>query len=243
MPAPQNDPIEFLTGRLSGSAYPKGVAPLGGSGKFTPEGTVQPFRGNTFVCPIVQPSAGYDQLLWTQEQIKRSKFAPFFSFLPGPSFHMTVFEGVSPGQAGTAEWPAGVPANAAVGDLDTLLAERVGHLAFPPFAIRATGLFCGFSITVAGRTAADAGNLRAARQSLRQATGISPPEFETYRFHVTLAYLLAWMTDDTARELVALSDHVFEAAFGADNAISLGPCSFCRFDTMHHFEPLLEVSE
>lgn len=238
MPAPENDPIAFLTGGLSGAPYPKGIAPLGGGGKFTPDGAVQPFRGNTFLCPVLRPSDGYERLLWAQERIKRSEFAPFFAFLPGPSFHMTVFEGATPGRAGTADWPSGVPADATAGAVDAAVAARVRDLALPELAVRGTGLFCGFSVTLAGQTAAADTALRSARVALREATGISPPGFESYRFHVTLAYLLAWMTEGAARDLVSLSDEVFQAAFGQDPKIPLGPCNFCRFETMHHFEPL-----
>ena len=50
------DPVEFLTGRHSGTDRPGGVSMPGDGGKFTPDGHALIWPGNTFICHINRKS-------------------------------------------------------------------------------------------------------------------------------------------------------------------------------------------
>lgn len=92
------DPIAFATGRLSGQMLPDGISLPARGGKFATDGSVQVWPGNTFVCHV-QTGASLDALRALQEEVKLSRFARLFAFLPPSSFHMTVFQGRSPRSA------------------------------------------------------------------------------------------------------------------------------------------------
>ena len=233
------DPLAFLTGALSDKPYPGGVGLPGTGAKFTTDGAVQIWPGNTFLCHVIRPSPAFTAMMELQERLKRSPFANFFVHLPAPSFHMTVFQGMSPGDQGTPNWPADVPEDAARDTVTEVLRARVDKVCLPPLSIKATGLFCGNSLTIAGRDAAEEAKMRGARETLRTATGMSPEGFENYGFHITLGYLLHWLSPATAAELVAYSDETFALYEDALQDIPLAPCAFCNFDTMHHFEELM----
>ena len=232
------DPIEFLTGRLSDRAYPAGIGLPGTGEKFTTDGTLETWRGNTFVSHVSRDSDAYQAIVELQERIKCSRFGPLITWLPAPSFHMTVFQGMSPGKQGTPDWPEGL---AETTPRDAVTAEflaRTRDIALPALDIKADDLFCGWSLTVSGSDAQAETILRNARITLRDATGMRPADFDSYVFHITLGYLIAWLSMPTARDLAAFSDETFAEFAPRLARIPLDPCALCNFETMHHFEPI-----
>ncbi len=232
------DPIAFLTGRLSDTPVPNSVLPIGPGAKFAPDGRVLPWPGNTFICHIAPESAQHRALSQIQTGLKASAFARYFSYLPASSFHMTLFQGISNG----TDWPAGIPPEATLDAATDQLIQRLDGITLPrDVTARAHGLYGGFGLTLSGASAADEAKLRDTRRALRDATGIQPENFDGYIFHITLSYLLRWLTDAQAAEVVTLSDALF-AEFGAPlREIRLGTPEFCRFENMHHFQPILHL--
>ena len=231
------DEIPYLTGRLTGTPLPRGISLLNGGGKFTPDGAIQYWPGNTFVCHLDRQSRAFEAIRELQENLKKSVFNRFFTFLPPPSFHMTVFQGIAPSTTPGNGWPEGVPEELSREEVTSILSARLEHLELPKaFRIKLDGLHCGYSITVSGANPREEGSLRAARAALRDATGITFPDFHDYVFHITLAYLIEWLSEMTARELTAFSAEIGARLADRVRVIDLGPLEFCNFDTMHHFE-------
>jgi hypothetical protein len=231
------DEIAYLTGRLSRAERPPGISLLNGGGKFTPDGAVQHWPGNTFIFHIDRKSAAFEAIRGLQEQLKKSAFNRFFTFLPPPSFHMTVYQGLSPGMSPGNGWPKDLPEGLSGDEATAALSGRVDGLGLPSsFRIKVDGLFCGYSLTVSGADVREESKLRKTRATLRDATGITFADFDDYVFHVTLAYLIDWMSETTARELLCFSTEIGSNFRDAIGEIELGPVEFCDFDTMHHFE-------
>ncbi|MBT8454955.1 MAG: DUF1868 domain-containing protein [Alphaproteobacteria bacterium] len=229
--------IEHLTGRLSDLPRPPGILLLNGGGKFTPDGAVQHWPGNTFICHVDRRSHAFEAMRELQENVKKSVFNRFFTFLPPPSFHMTVYQGLSPGMKPGSGWPEGIPEGLSPDDVNALLLERLDRLALSTsYRIKVDGLFAGYSLTVSGADEAEERALRQTRLSLRDATGITFEDFDSYVFHITMAYLIDWLSDGTARELVDFSSEISRRFLSEIGTIELGPVEFCTFDTMHHFE-------
>lgn len=228
------DPLSYLTGRLSTEPRPEGISLPGEGGKFATDGAVQHWPGNTFIRHVIPDSAAHDTLRALQEEVKMSRFAQFFTFLPPSSFHMTVFQGMSAGFA-----TRGRCRDAVCG----ALLSSIEGIAFPATTeARLAEVYGARSVSVTGAGDAAEASLRHARTVLRDATGINPPDFDSYVFHITLAYLVEWLTEPTARAVVELSAELTERYRAALSDIPLGPVEFCNYETMHHFEPLKQMT-
>lgn len=229
------DPLAHLTGALSDRPWPSGVALPGRGGKFTPDGAVQAFPGNTFICHITRGTPQWTALCEVMERVKTSPFARFFTFLPTASLHMTIFQGVT--QANPM--PEGLAAGASRDAASALLLDRCAGLDLPrSHRVVAQDLFAAHSLTMVGADAAEEASLRRMRVRLRDATGIVPEDFDSYVFHISLAYLTDWLTETAAREVVDFSAALSAELLPAIGPITLGAVEFCHFETMHHFEPI-----
>ena len=236
------DELALLTGRLSGRPYPPGISLLGGGGKFAPDGAVQHWPGNTFVCHVDRSSSAYEAIRALQEEVKKSPFNRFFTFLPPPSFHMTVYQGLSPGMTADTGWPRGIPMGQSRDEVSTALMQRLDGVSLPAsFKIKVDRLLAGYSLRVSGADDQEERALRQARVALRDATGITFADFDDYGFHITLGYLIDWLSEGTARELAAFSTELSTQMLAGIGPIDLGPVEFCNFDTMHHFEVVRTV--
>lgn len=235
------DAISALTGRRTQHPRPRSITLPGGGGKFSPDGQALPFPGNTILCHIDPRSRAHEALVTFQQQARSAHWAGNFSFLPPSSFHMTVFEGVCMNAAYRNDWPEGVPVEASRDEVSAILLDRLQGLRLPErHVIRPTGIRhkAGIGVIVEGADEAQDASLRATRVLLRDALGIYPADFAGYRFHITLAYMLHWLTDEVARQVSADLDRLLTAFRREIRQIELGPAEFCNFETMHAFTPL-----
>ena len=239
MPTFRPDPHDHLTGRVHpGLPLPPGISDPGKGGKFTPEGRLLIWPGNTMICHIDPESDAHAALVEIQQGLKAGPHAASFTFLPAESLHMTVFQGISGPFANRFDWPEGVDKGATRNEVTRVLKERLDGIALPQARrIRALEIFAGHSMTVDG-IGPDEQRLRDTRATLRDVTGIAPAGHETYTFHITLAYLLHWLEERAAREVIALSEALFAEYGPRLQDIRLGPIELCNFEHMHHFEPL-----
>ncbi|WP_232823004.1 DUF1868 domain-containing protein [Oceanibium sediminis] len=234
------DPVETLTGRSAGTALPKAISPEGGGGKFDLDGKVRHWPGNTVLCHLDRTSPAHALLAELQDKVRRSAFGGLFTYLPADSFHMTVFQGWSPFLPDENAWPEGVPRDATRDGTTDVLRRKFDGLTLPQrFRIRPDGLFGLHSLTVCGADDEEERRLRDARIAMRDASGLVPRDFDSYVFHVSLAYQLRWVDDAMAREMVAFSDELGSAFAAEVPEIEIGPCELCDFENMHHFEPVL----
>ncbi len=225
---------DYLTGAGQQAARPGAVGQ-----KFDPAGRVLPFAGNTFLCHIAPASEAHAALTEASLALQQGPFAQAFSFLPPSSFHMTVFEGVCDAHLDGDRWPAGMATDTPLDKVTDAFGAAAARLALPQSqTIQPTGIFAGFSVAVSGADAGAEASLRQTRQALRDATGIRRADFDSYDFHITLGYLLRWLTPDQAEAVLDLSQVVFARLLARAPVITLGPVEFCRFDDMHAF-PLI----
>ena len=231
--------IHYLTGRLSDAPLPPWVSLEGHGGKFTTDGRLQTWPGNTFICHVDRNSHAFAAIGALQAELKASAFQKLFTFLPPASFHMTVFQGISPTPKPGTGWPLGLPRDLSRDEVTDALLARIDGIALPQRRrMRVVGLFGGFSLTMAGATEEEEKSLRQTRIALRGATGIDFADFDDYVFHITLAYLLKWVPEATAHGIAALGAELAERHKDEIGLIDLGPVEFCNFDNMHHFEPI-----
>jgi hypothetical protein len=94
-------------------------------------------------------------------------------------------------------------------------------------------------LTLAGATPEDEKIARKIREQLTLPFGYRSPTHDGYRFHITLAYVKAWLPAGAAEaylpELARLTER-----FAAQVAVlELAPPAFCTFEDMNWFEPVL----
>lgn len=229
--------LAYLTGAATGGPAPSAVGQ-----KFTAAGEVLPYAGNTFLCHIPQGPA-HEALTATAARLRAGAPAGAYAYLPPPSYHMTVFEGVTDRDRTGGRWPEGLEPALPVETVTRTFLPRLGGLDLPgAVRIRPTGIFAGTTVQVTGATEADETALRDARQALRGATGIQRADFATYRFHITLAYLLRWLTPDEAQAMADLSATLAAELAARLPEIALGGIEFCSFADMHAFPLIARLS-
>ncbi|WP_319532309.1 DUF1868 domain-containing protein [uncultured Cohaesibacter sp.] len=240
MPEPKRSGIvSLLTGEKIGGDYPPAISEPGQGGKFTSDGSLLSFPGNTFVCHVDRQSPFFEALCTMQGRLKTMPYADHFSFLPKASFHMTVFCGVSGEPLGQDGWPDDLPEST---DLPSVtngfikaLEQEKGEAGFK---VKATGLVLPATIEMAGADAAEETKLRAIRALLEKVTGIRRGDVESYGFHVSMAYPIRWLTPEQAEQVMQEAEAQFEELLGNFGPIDLGPVEFCLFDTMHRYDTI-----
>jgi hypothetical protein len=237
MTAPDRDTLarHVLTGTHAGGDAPRAVGQ-----KFSADGQVLPFPGNTLICHIPQ-GAAFDALVVAQNRLRALPDGEAFAWLPPSSFHMTVFEGVVTAERTPADWPQGVPPGMPLAEVTELFLSRLHGVALPRFAIRPMAIFGGFSVSVLGATDADTASLWHARRTLQDVTDIVRPDFAAYQFHITLGYPLRWLDNAAAQRTVRAATEIAADLAVAMGVLQLGPVEFCTFADMHRFDPLLEL--
>nr|WP_320145019.1 DUF1868 domain-containing protein [uncultured Cohaesibacter sp.] len=240
MPEPKRGKIlSLLTGKDIGGAHPPAITAPDKGGKFTPDGTVLPFPGNTFICHINQNTAFFEALCTMQDHLRASRYADWFSFLPKASFHMTVFCGVCGDPLGQDGWPEGLPAGSDLATttrhfIDTLEQKR-GEAGFK---VKPTGLVLPATIEMEGLNPVEEGKLRQTRALLEDVTGIRRGDIDSYGFHVSMAYPIRWLTTQQADSVMKEAEALFEALLRDIGPVDLGPVELCLFETMHRYETI-----
>lgn len=232
--------LDHLTGTASGTARPPAITPPGKGGKFDLDGAVLDFPGNTFICHLNPNSDFYAAVVSMQDGLKAEPLAAScLAFLPRPSFHMTVFCGVSGSPLGDDGWPQDIESGADLKTVTAIFRDKLARFSAPEqFRVRAAGLNEPGSLFMLPNEAEDITKLRDLRGQLQELTQLYRPDFPTYRFHVSLAYLRHWLPLEQAKHLLATSERLFFDHFGDIGPVELGPVEFCEFRNMHHFEPV-----
>jgi len=229
--------LSYLSGRSLLSEFPKAITDPGQGGKFDKEGNVLQHPGNTFLCHIDQTSEFYQALCAFQDDLKAAQLANNYIFLPKPSFHMTVFCGVSGSPLGDDGWPTGMPNSATLDQVTQLFSKRLSNWSKPTeFIVRADGMSMPGTVRMVPATRRDAETLANLRYSLQEATGLYRVDIDSYEFHISLGYLERWYSEKASEEAMKTADRLFCKHLGNLSEQKLDPVEFCTFETMHHFE-------
>lgn len=221
--------------------YPSGVPE-----KFDPDGNVQHFPGNTIICPLREDTKNntelYNSLLLLHDKIKESPLAHLFVLLPPSSYHMTVFEGVTDKHREPGYWPSDLSRDDSLEKCTAHFTSKLrffnlsNDLAYRLSIVGFKALRSGISLHIEPHT--DSYQMRGLRDRLADLLKYRHPNHATYRFHLSLAYTLMWLTDDQKAEMMSLLMDHFQ---GMPKGFELGPPEFCQFEDMFAFEPILSL--
>jgi hypothetical protein len=210
--------------------------------KFYEDGSVHPFAGNTVICFAAPTSHAYQQAEWVQSEFRKLPIASKFVLLPPSSFHMTVCELVNDVYRHPNKFPVNLPLDTPLEEVDQFFIERIPSLPTPSnFRMRCTGVEGGgLSIRLAPADNETHEAIWAYRRAVVDATGLHLPDFDTYRFHMTLAYQIIELEPEEAlietQFLETMSAHLREN-FGI---FDTGAPVLTFFDDMFAFVPMAE---
>lgn len=226
--------------------YPEGV-PV----KWSPDGVVQRYPGNTTIChipldsPLISGLRAIYNALGSHPTLSR-----FFRLVPPETWHMTVLDGVREIECEGDMWPedlAKKPLDEYTAEFSKTLGE-LGHqlqsegLA-PPYQMRVRGFdpaVVGVGLEIEGATDEEERRIRRLRDRLADAMGFRAPRHDTYIFHVTVAYLLRHVDGD---DRVALNQMFAELLPQVKMEFQLGPVEFCVFQDMCAYPRLFYLGE
>jgi hypothetical protein len=220
--------------------------PIGIPAKFSAEGLVQRFPGNTTLCRVPDDSPLLPGLRAVHAAISSH---PYFSkrihLLPPASWHMTVLDGVREKECEPGMWPPGKekqPLAECTNEFTQRLRQLGPELAeeglAPPYLMRVRGFdpaVVGIGLEIEGATAGEEKRMRRLRDRLADTFGFRAPNHETYGFHISIAYLLRHIDGEDREEL----NRVFAEHLPAvQREFELGPVEFCTFENMYTFPRL-----
>lgn len=206
--------------------------------RYDRDGRFLPEAGNTVVCHVRPGSPEQAALVAVRDRLRAMPEADHFAFTPVESLHVTLFQGVLETRRTVPHWPDDLPLDASVEAATAhLLAKLEGFAPPPVFRMRPIGLTPA-GVILEGATAADAAALAAWRDALADRFGYRHPDHDTYVFHVTFAYPIAWLPDDRLRAWRNVLDEALADLLAARPVLDFAPPAFCRFADMCFFEEL-----
>ncbi|HQZ98964.1 MAG TPA: DUF1868 domain-containing protein [Thermoflexales bacterium] len=211
--------------------------------KFYADGLPREFPGNTIICFAQPGSAAYALACGLMDDVRALPFAHKFALLPPSSLHMTTIELLCDQNRRPEKWSAQLPLDAPLEETDQFFLRTAPGVPAPAtFHMRYAGVRQrpGLSITLLPASDDDARALREYRDAIARATGVRFPDHDTYRFHISLAYLLMELEPDEELALAALfaeREPILREKFGV---FQTGQPQLVFFDDMFRFVPASE---
>lgn len=236
--------VSLLTGKDAAGPLPQSISAPGQGGKFTPDGAILPFPGNTFICHIDPASRAHRAITEFQRRVLALPSARHCIALPASSLHMTIFCGVSGEPLGEDGWPKDIAPGSSLTEITETFRTRLRGVRLPgPYRVRPTGPNHGFTLHMepCDRQSHDA--LWTSRDILRDVTGMERSDHDHYGFHISMFYLTRFMSEDLASQHMTAIGAIFDELRDDLGDIQLGPVEFCNFENMMHFNTLLRIEQ
>ncbi|MBP1852656.1 DUF1868 domain-containing protein [Rhizobium halophytocola] len=207
--------------------------------RYDRSGTFLPEPGNTVVCHLVEGSETQAALVDARARYLSAPETEKLAFTPISSLHMTLFQGVIEYRRQPDYWPPELA-------LDTTIPATTAHLLArladfeggPEFKVRVVDAL-PTGLTVEGATPSDRQALTLWRDRLADRFGYRHPDHDTYVFHITFAYPVAYFVDASLPVWQTMLAEVVEDIARRAPVLDLKAPAFCRFEDMNHFEELL----
>jgi hypothetical protein len=199
--------------------------------------------GNTVVCHLVEGSATQQALIGAQARFRATTEAGSLAFTPVESYHMTLFQGIIEGRRTAPHWPTEVAGDTAIDAMTALFLNRLEL--FEPrtsFAVEVTAVV-PTGLIVDGVTAADRHAMADWRNGLAEVFGYRHPDHDSYQFHITMAYMIDWLSDAALPVWDAMLEETLADIRRRAPIIELRAPAFCSFKDMNWFEELRDFGK
>lgn len=209
--------------------------------RFDATGRFLPEQGNTVVAQVVPGSPTEAALIALRASLQALPHAAHFAFTAVPSYHMTVFEGVTGTRRAAGYWPDDLPHDLSIEAATARMIDRLqGWQAPPAFAMRVTAV-TPFGLRLTGATAQDEAAARAWRDALSRTLRLRTPTHDSYGFHTTLAYVMRPLPAEALPDLRRAMNALTAQMQAAVPVLHLARPAFCSFADMNAFPPVLAL--
>ncbi|WP_349970084.1 DUF1868 domain-containing protein [Pseudomonas caspiana] len=218
--------------------------------KFLENGKARPFAGNTIISQIPLRTPINEALTVVRNTIATYDFSHCLSLLPPSSYHMTVFEGVIDEKRKAPFWPSDVPPDASIQACTQHFIARLKDFFIDKnFQIRMQiddfNVYkdSGATVRLVPANLQESQKLRDLRDRLAQCLGIRSPEHDDYGFHITLGYLVQWMSAQQIRDYELVQKRCRAYLQKALGVLELDGPRFCTFNDMLAFDDKFAIGQ
>ena len=159
--------------------------------KFNEDGSVRFWPGNTMICLLDHDSLVYEKIKEIRDDFGRNKIGEYLTLLPDESLHMTAIEGVVDGNRAPEHWTTLLPCDSPLEKVDDLFQEKwkdIPKLGKVEMVFHHIRVGTGLCVALRPKTEDDEKRIRGWREIVSKKMGLRFPGFETYEFHISLAY-------------------------------------------------------
>jgi hypothetical protein len=228
------------------SAAREGAPPDVGR-KFYPDGRVKRFDGNTIICHLDQQgpnAATFNALLDIYRDAPRHAFMRKVTLLPPSSYHMTIFGAANDPDRRPGAWPADIPMDMPIARCSVILGDRLRAANFGidrPIHMRIDDREPKaderpLTIRLLPIDAAEDRRLRDLRNQLADILKIRVPTHDAYSFHITLGYLIRWLSVSEQRDFRRSLAIWREGLIRTAPIIEFGAPEYCILKDMFAFQ-------
>lgn len=236
---PAWEPI-VVAQETQGEKVPKNVGR-----KFSADGQALPFAGNTIISHLPHDSAVLHQANALAGDLRRLAFHKKMAVLPADSYHVTIFGGANDqGRRLGVTWPSDIAVNIPIAECNRLLSERLRNFRLEcsiPFRFRIDQQATSDStdpctIRIAPLNDGEAQKLRQLRERLSDVFKFRAADHDTYRYHITLAYLTQSLTGEEQTAYQASVRNWTKSIHTDSEVVELNAPEFCTFKDMLRFD-------
>ena len=217
----------YLKGDLKG--YPN----LTSIRKFNSKGEVLRFPGCSIIFKINKNSDLFFEIKRLQNYYKKLNLKNNYFYLPSSSFHVTLFDCCNIETLNSNYWPKGVKKKNNYKEITNELYYRIKEYRISDmFYFKIKKIFGGYSVILEGNTKNDEKKTRLCRDKLSDLLKIKFKNHKTYYFHITIAYLIKYLSVDDSKRIIQLGNEYLGKMQRKLNVIQLSKPEFCVFKNM-----------
>lgn len=213
--------------------------------KFDTDGKVLPFPGHGIMCMLPKQCEMRTAFEALKTDLEQQEFAKSLSFLPASVWHMTIYEGISDKIRAPNCWPADLPLDCNLEDCNTHVVGKLKTFntdCNTRFRMRPAGwesVKDGICLRLACVDAAEEAKLRSLRRRLGTTLQLFHPGFDTYSFHMGMAYQLCLLSEEQEDNIFRYLQRALKRLPGI---IEMELPCFCTYESMCDLSPQLRLN-
>lgn len=209
--------------------------------KFDKDGNVLHYPGNTVVADIVPGCSAYDVMSHLRQMVIDAGCADTLCLLPEDSYHMTVIRGLNDLIRVDTHWPAALPKDTPMEQVDDYISAAIARAGLPgPARMKFYKTLPQAGCVIIQVVPADEEQekiLRDFRDRAATEIGLFLPKHDTYKFHISLGYRRILPEGEDAERFEALVAEMDK--YIADQPVfETQPPYMAYYSDMYEFSPV-----